>query len=103
MNDSSANITYERVRSGARTMQECSRKMDGIFQEFNDSMNRVGASDVYVGDAKETLGARFNSLKTKFDDYINLVNQFATMILGAASATEKTEATLASAADELAG
>ena len=103
MNDSSANITYDRVRSGAQTMQECSRTMDGIFQEFNDSMNRVGAADVYVGDAKETLGARFNSLKTKFDDYISLVNQFATMILGAAASTEKTEAALASAADELAG
>ena len=46
MNDSSANITYDRVRSGAQTMQECSRTMDGIFQEFNNSMNRVGAPDV---------------------------------------------------------
>lgn len=103
MNDSSANITYEKVRSGAQTMQECARKMDGIFQEFNASMNRVGAPDVYIGDAKETLSARYNSLKTKFDDYINLVNQFANMILGAAAATEKTEAALASAADELKG
>lgn len=103
MNETSANITYEQVRNGAYIMKDCSKKMDGIFQEFNASMNRVGAPDVYLGDAKETLSARYNSLKTKFDDYVTLVNQFADMILGAAQRTEETEAALSTAAEELKG
>ena len=101
VNDSSANITYENVRNGASKIQNCAKIMDGIFQDFNSSMNRVGAPDVYLGDANETLSARYNSLKTSFDEYKQLVEQFSQMILGAASSTEATENRLASAAEEL--
>lgn len=103
MSDLSTDITYERVRTGAQTMQECARNMDNIFQDFSSSMNRVGADDVSIGEHRDTLRARYDSLKTKFDDYVNLVNQFANMILGAASQTEHTEKKLADAANTLAG
>ena len=76
--------------------------MNNIFNDFGTSMNKVGAEDVFVGDASESLGSRFSSLKTKFDDYVNLVNEFANMILGAADATQHTEQKLAAEADKLA-
>ena len=103
MNENSTNITYDRVRSDANTIQECAKTMQNIFESFGGSMKRVGAEDVFVGDASESLGARFNSLKTKFDSYVQLVNEFSSMILGAAASTEQTEKALAANADELVG
>ena len=102
MDGTSTTITYEQVRTDASTIQECAQTMQNIFESFGTSIKNVGAEDVYVGDAAESLGQRFNSLKTKFDSYVKLVNDFANMILGAAESTEKTEATLAQEADTLA-
>lgn len=103
MNENSTAITYEKVRSDASTIMDCASQMQNIFESFGSSMRRVGAEDVFVGDASESLGSRFNSLKTKFDSYVQLVNEFATMIQGAAMATEQTEKALANSADQLAG
>ena len=100
---SSTNITYERVRSDANTIKECSGTMRNIFDDFGSSMNRVGAENVFYGDASQSLGSRFNSLKGKFDSYVNLVNQFADTILSASEQTSATEQSLASQADSLNG
>ncbi len=102
MNNAGTTITYERVRDDANKLKECARIMNGIFEDFGSSMNRVGAEDVYAGDASETLGQKFNTLKTKFDSYIRLVNEFAGMITSASEQTEQTERELAAQADELA-
>ena len=101
MDGQSTNITYERVRSGANTISECAKSMQNIFSDFGASMKRVGAEDVFVGDASESLGNRFNSLKTKFDDYVRLVDEFAAMLTGASEATARTEKALAAEADSL--
>ena len=101
MNGQSTAITYAQVQSGARTIQDCSKTMQNIFESFNASMKRVGADDVFAGDASETLGNRYNQLKTKFDNYVKLVDEFSAMLLGAAEATAQTEKTLASDAERL--
>ena len=101
MNETSTSITYERVRSGANTIKECANTMRGIFEDFGASINRVGADDAFVGDASETLGARFNSLKTNFDTYVNMVETFSNSILGAAEATERTDKQIDTAAQSL--
>ena len=101
MEGQSTAITYAQVQNGARTIQGCSKTMQNIFDSFNSSMQRVGASDVFAGDASETLGARYNKLKSKFDSYIALVEQFSGMLLGAADMTAQTEKKLSSAAENL--
>lgn len=101
MNEASTTITYDRVRSGANTIRDCSVVMQNIFEDFGSSIKRVGAEDVFVGDASETLGARFNKLKTSFDDYVKLVETFSVMILGAAEYTEETDKKIASQASNL--
>ena len=98
----STQITYERVRSDANTVRECANTMQNIFDAFEGTMRKVGSSDVFVGDASESLEARFAKLKTRFNDYVKLVDQFSTMILSAASATEQTEKTLANDTNSLA-
>lgn len=102
MNGESTTITYEKVRTDANTIKECASTMNNIFSDFGTSMNRVGADDVFAGDASETLGQRFASLKEKFDTYVRLVNDFANMILGASEATAATEQSLATDANNLA-
>ena len=101
MDTNNTSITYALVESGARTIQECSKTMMNIFDSFNASMTKVGADDVFAGDASETLGNRYNQLKTKFDNYIKLVDEFSAMLLGAAEATAQTEKRLASEAERL--
>ena len=102
MDGTSTTITYEKVRSDANTIKECSSTMKNIYEEFGTSMNKVGADDVFAGDASESLGQRFTSLKGKFDSYVKLVNDFANMILSASEATAATEQALASEAENLA-
>ena len=102
MSDMGTAITYERVRLDAKTIKECASVMRGIFDDFGNSMNRIGAQDVYEGDAGETLGQKFNTLKGKFDSYIKLVNEFADTITGASEQTAATERELSAEADNLA-
>ena len=94
-------ITYDRVRSDATTIKECAGVMQNIFNIFENSMKKVGAADVFAGDASETLGQRFARLKTRFVEYEQLVEDFSKMILSAASATEQTESKLATEANKL--
>ncbi len=102
MDSSGTSITYERVRSDANTISECAKTMDSIFNKFAEEINTATSADNYEGTSSEALKERFNSLKPKFVDYVNLLNQFSSMITGAAQATETTEKAIASDADTLA-
>lgn len=95
-------ISYEKVRSDANAIKDCATTMTNIFEDFGASMNAVGAENVFAGVASESLGQRFASLKTKFDDYVKLVNMFANTVLSASSQTESTEQAIASEAETLA-
>lgn len=101
MDTNSTNITFQRVREDANTIKECSNTMRNIFDEFGTSMNRVGAKDVFYGDASQTLGDRFKGLQTKFDEYVELINDFANIILSASEKTERTDKSLEQQAQSL--
>lgn len=99
----STDITYEQVRTDANTIKECASTMKNIFDDFSNSITKIGAEDVFAGDASESLKTRFDSLKGRFDDYVKLVNTFADKILHASESTAATEQALAGEADKLAG
>ncbi len=98
----STSITYQETRSDAQTVKECANQMQSIFNEFESTMRRVGGSDVFVGDANESLQGRFARLKQRFTNYVKLVEDFNAMILGAAQAEEDTERALSQTAESLA-
>ena len=77
--DNTTQITYAKVRSDADKIRECSHVMENIFGDFERTMKNIGSPDVFAGDASESLETRFAGLKTKFNDYVKLVNEFATM------------------------
>lgn len=101
--NNSTQITYEKVRSDAEKIKECSAVMENIFGDFERTMKSVGAPDVFAGDASESLETRFAGLKTKFNDYVKLVDEFAAMITAASEATETTEKSIENDASTLAG
>ena len=100
--DRSTLITYEKVRQDANIIKECSKVMRNIFDDFNSTMNQVGADDVFLGNASETLKSSFNSLKGRFDSYTATIEKFSNMIASAAQSTEQTEKNIAAAAEDLA-
>ena len=102
MNSNSTIITYEKVRQDANTIKECSTVMKNIFDDFGKSMSYVGADDVFAGNASESLGQRFNSLKGRFDAYTRAEETFANMISGAAASAERTEQSIAQDTENLA-
>ena len=102
MDNGSTSITYEETRADAATVQDCSRKMDNIFHDFESTMKRVGGDDAFVGDANESLQGRFMKLKTRFEAYVRTVQEFHDLIMGASEAEERTEQNLSKEAEALA-
>ncbi len=98
----STTITYEKVRSDANTIRDCSVEMKNIFDAFEQSMKTVGTPETFEGSANESLQGKYNRLKTKFDEYVGLVEEFSTMITTASEMTEQTEKNIANDADTLA-
>lgn len=98
----STSITYERVRSDANTIKDCSVEMRGIFDNFEGTMKTVGAPENFLGEGNDSLQEKFAKLRTKFDDYVQLVEEFSNMILTASEMTEQTERNIANDADTLA-
>lgn len=95
------NITYERVRQDAASIQESANVMKRIFEDFTKTMIEVGAEDVFEGQASDSLSSSFATLKSKFDSYTQAVEKFSNMISSAATATEQTEKSIAGDANNL--
>ena len=101
--ENSTYLSYPEVKAHVDEIVDSKNTMMGIFNDFEASMTRLGGEDAFVGDASESLKERFNSLKQRFDDYCNLVQQFADNITGAAEETAYTERQMAAQAEALQG
>lgn len=99
--DNSTNITFSSVRENANTINTCKNQMDSLFNEFGNTIRDLIAKEAFVGSAADAFEDKFNTLKGKFDSYVNTVNEFYNMISGAATSTEQTQKRLEDAANEL--
>lgn len=98
----STSITYERVKDDANTIKTCSVEMSNIFASFEKSMQTVGTPENFEGLGNESLQEKYNRLKQKFDDYVDLVERFANEFLVASAETRATEESIAKDASQLA-
>ena len=98
---SNTDITYERARGNANSIKNCASNMSNIFDEFNSSMSTVGSEDIFYGNASDSLTSSYSTFKTKFDEFVGLVNDFSNVILKAVDATEATEENLKRGAQNL--
>ena len=103
MNNNSTLISYEAVRGEAQKIKSSAATMKNILDDFNSTMNQVIAPDVFEGNASQSFQESYQRLRSKFDAYTQTVEHFANTILGAASATEQTEKSLANEASNLPG
>lgn len=94
-------ITYEKVKQDATNIKENANTMKRILDDFNKTMNEVGSDDVFEGHASDSLSSSFATLKSKFDSYTQAVERFSNLISSAATATEQTEKSIATDAENL--
>ena len=99
----SVKIEYQEVRNTAESLKESSAKMRGMFDDFDTSMKTMANEDVFVGQASDALKQKFNALKPKFEDYVQLVNEFAGMMIMAADKSEESERTIENVTDQING
>mgnify|MGYP004477160535 FL=1 len=84
-------ITYERVEADAETIRGCSANMKSIFDDFSSTMNNIFSSGMFEGQASQQFQSEYNQLKSKFDSYTSLVEQFANNISSANQTIKQTE------------
>ena len=101
-NNVSTNITFISVRDKASNIKNCSTSMDYLFNEFGNLVRDLIGKGAFVGSAADAFEDKFNTLKGKFDSYIRTVDEFSNTISSAANATEATQKSLESAAQDLA-
>lgn len=97
----STRIKYEKVEEAVDNIKKDSQSMDDIFGDFRKSMDNIYQDDVFEGNASESLHAKFDELKTKFDSYVELVNEFSETIDKAKTSTEETEKRIQQKAEDL--
>jgi len=99
--NNTTNIQYEEVKNKVEQIKKCSNNMNDLFNDFTGTMLSIYQDDVFQGVASNTLQEKFNNLKTRFDNYVSLVNDFSKVIEGARVATENTENEIRKEAEEL--
>ena len=102
MQGESTSIQYEAVKAAVDEIITRSESMSGLFDEFRSSMGRIYQDDVFAGEASESFNDKFNTLKKKFDAYVQTVHEFAEVIERARTSTQATEQAIQQASQDLA-
>lgn len=84
-------ITYERVEADANNIRDYANNMKRIFDDFSATMNSIFSSESFQGQASEQFKREYDQLRSKFDSYTTLVEQFASKISSANQAINQTE------------
>ncbi len=101
--DGKTDIQFGATRGIADNIKKYSQEEDAIFTDFNAAIDRMTAEGTYEGSGSEALKARASELKGKFDDYVQMVANFATAISSSADQEEAVMKERESAADQLPG
>ena len=99
--DGKTDIQFGATRGIADNIRKYSQEEDGIFNDFNAAMDRMTAEGSFEGTASDALKASANTLKGKFDEYVEMVAGFAAAISGAADQEEALNKERESAVDQL--
>ena len=100
--DRKTDIEHGSVKNSINTIDNCSKKMGAIFEDFRATMGRVYEDDTFSGNASNSLQDKFAELKSKFDDYTDAVERFAKAVEVARASAEATENAIQAEADDLA-
>ena len=84
-------ISYGETEGIVNEIIDCKNRMNIIFDNFKSDMNTIGSPNVLAGQTRESLASMFANLSTRFDDYLELVQQFANDIRSASERTKETD------------
>ena len=93
-------IDHQRVKDQTAIIRDAKAKMQNVLDDFESSMKRVGADDVFAGGASETFGEQFNRLKAKFEKFTTAAEDFAANYDQASEKTQETDSNLQKEAEE---
>lgn len=102
MDNNNVSIKYSEVKNEISFLKDdCLSQMKNIFSEFENTMNRVGGGNAFVGEGNETLQARYKKLSSRFSEFENLILRFADQYEKALASTQQTEQQLSQDAGNL--
>lgn len=93
-------IEHSKVKDQTAIIRDVRSRMENVLNDFESSMKRVGAEDVFVGGASETLGEQFAKLKAKFDKFTTATEDFASNYDQASEKTQATDERIKAAAEQ---
>ena len=102
MNQTTTSIQYEAVKNASDEIKNRSASMDDLFNKFRNIMAEIYQKDAFEGTASDAFQEKFDTLKTKFDAYVQTVEEFSAIIERARSETQDTENAIRREAENLA-
>lgn len=100
--DERTQIKYEKVMGAVSTISTNKKNLQDILTSYNNIIQNSINAGVLEGQAANELENKYLELKSKFEAYIQTVNDFENMITFAKEETESTEEAIKRAANELA-
>ena len=70
MSENTTTLEYNVVREGVNKIETLANRMDGIFNEFDGSMNKVLNPENFAGIAAEAVGTDYTTLKSQYGEII---------------------------------
>ncbi len=94
-------ISYGETSTVISNLRAAANEINSCFDEYQLSVHRVGAEDVFYGAASESFQDSYTKYKPKLDEFVRLVNEFADTISGASTETSAAEAEINKEAQSL--
>ncbi len=82
-------ISTQVLTDTAQKVRNCNTAMDDKLKEINDKMDALGST--WKSDAATDIRDAMNALKSKFEQYKNVIESYATFLVNTAQSYESTE------------
>lgn len=85
-------ITFSEVKSKATQIRKCNENLN---QHLIDIKNNITSLDAeWTSDASDTIRSKISGMQSKFDNYYNIIEAYATFLDTTVSNYEQTEAAI---------
>ena len=99
--DRRTEVEHGSVKKSIETIEQCSKAMAGLFEDFIAAMGVVYQEENFTGNASDELQLKFAELKSKFDGYTDAVERFAKTVEAARASAEAVEKEIQKDAENL--
>lgn len=94
-------IQTSATRTTAANIRTEKNKMQTNFDNWTNIVRRLTLAENFSGKARDSFEQSYNTIKTTFDNYISLIESFASTLEGTTTGWEQQDEKLAAKAEEL--